>query len=200
MATRRSRSVKLNLDLTDVSVTTAETEATSQCFDEISKQVRFAPEQENRIEIVGRLQDPSLWWQQHEMKEMRAACLLTAYANRDYQKEYAQATVRFIAARIPGDEHTGRDLVRQLSVCSHSHLRGLESYLVPQSGRIVSDQVSRVLQEQTRTRDPKALRTVARKGSRPYRKLARQIACHDVAEALKSSFSSWKEESIVSVE
>ena len=201
----RTRSIKLDFDVTeaDASDATVETETASLCSNESShystretlRKVRFVEKAENSIKIVERFEDPSLWWKRGEIKAMRGACLLTAYANRDCQSIYAKATMRFVNEDLKGDKQRGRDLLEQMSVCSH--LRGLENYLLPDLAQMLKSQVSRVLVEQKKTTNPKMLRAAARKGSRPSRKLARQLASHDVVEAFRCSLSSWKEDPIV---
>eukprot|EP00977_Amphora_coffeiformis_P018100 scaffold6164_cov163-Amphora_coffeaeformis.AAC.11 len=115
------------------------TPSTSLPWKESSRKVDFAEQEQNSIKFIERFDGPvHLCWERQELKAMRGACLLTAYANRDCQKNYAKTTMQFVNQFLKGDEQRDRDRVEQLSICSH--LRGLESYLVSEFARMIKNQ------------------------------------------------------------
>ena len=196
--TKENRTI-LSKQISDRSLGTQATEETSlgsslHSTSPVRRRVRFFENGESdedikrSVTIIHRFEDPTLWWPKQEIKSMRAASLLLAYNNRDYQDGFLETTLSYYESN--SKERLSRQLMEHMSL--HPDLRGLEHFFVPQLERLSKDQIIKVLEKQRENRDPKAIRKAALEGSRAAKKLARQRACHDTKEALKCSFTSWK--------
>lgn len=207
-----THTVKTEDDYSADSVTELGSSVSSfQCMsvDTKNKRVQFSDESGDELcetFHVESFQDCiGLWWEDHELRQMKADCTQIAKKYR-HDEDFCNAIVGVLMHGVSGNESKPdtKTFLDQMRI--YQDARGLEPHIVKQSELLADLHHNAVFEAQQEAYERGLIGT--RKGdwlicsasaqtSRPFEVLASRLAKHDTREAMRAAFSRWDSESML---
>lgn len=149
------------------------------------------------VHEIPRVEDPSLWWDEASMRQIRTECCDTIKYFRKYRADYMQSIASLAQSHDSDEDDTLQieEIIKNLS----QEARGMEVHIVKLLGQLKNQTLQAVLQAQRENNSSsnnddgeELIRQASLQVSLPARTLAVQLAQSDRVGALKASLCRWR--------